>query len=103
MKITISETAKTSLKEIVDFLKANWTVKEIQVLETDIRKFRQTITEDIVKHQCLERFPDIKYTLIGKKQIKLMYEIKTDQVMIKLFWHCKQDPAKLKYLLTDNN
>ncbi len=29
MKITISETARISLKKIVNFLKANWTVKEI--------------------------------------------------------------------------
>jgi hypothetical protein len=103
MRIRISETAKVSLKEIVDFLKANWTAKEIAVLENDIRKFRQTITEDVVKHPSLEKFPNIKYTLIGKKQIKLIYEIKTDQVIIKLFWHCKQDPIKLKYLLTKDN
>jgi hypothetical protein len=47
MRIRISETAKVSLKEIVDFLKA-----------------------------------------------------KTDQIIIKLFRHCKQDLIKLKYLLT---
>lgn len=27
---------------------------------------------------------------IGKKQIKLMYEIKTDEIVIKLFWHCNK-------------
>ncbi|WP_449401220.1 hypothetical protein [Chryseobacterium wanjuense] len=99
MKITISETAKNSLEEIIDFLKAKWTTKEIAVLENDIKKFRQIIIDDIVKHPSLERFPSIKYTLIGKKQIKLIYEIKTDQIIIKLFWHCKQDPIKLKHLL----
>jgi plasmid stabilization system protein ParE len=99
MKILISETAKNSLKEIVDFLKTNWTVKEIAVLKNDIKNFRQTIIDDIVKHPSLERFPNIKYTLIGKKQVKLIYEIKTDEIIIKLFWHCKQNPIKLKYLL----
>ncbi|SEV98012.1 hypothetical protein SAMN05421841_0464 [Chryseobacterium wanjuense] len=38
---------------------------------------------------------------IGKKQIKLMYEIKTDEIVIKLFWHCKQDPIKLKNILNE--
>lgn len=66
MKITISETAKSSLKEIVDFLKANWTVKEIQVLETDIRKFRQIIAEDIIKHPSLERFQNIGLSVKNK-------------------------------------
>jgi len=31
MKITISETAKISLKEIIYFLEAKWTAKEIAV------------------------------------------------------------------------
>jgi hypothetical protein len=99
MKITISQTARISLDEIIDFLKAKWTAKEITVLENDIKKFRQTIIDDIVKHPSLEKFPNIKYTLIGKKQIKLIYEIKTDEIVVKLFWNCKQDPIKLKYFL----
>ncbi|UZT99539.1 hypothetical protein ODZ84_08255 [Chryseobacterium fluminis] len=92
MKITISETAKISLKEIIYFLEAKWTAKEIAVLKNDIAQFRQTIIDDIVKHPSLEKFPDLKYTLIGKKQIKLIYEIKTEEILITLFWHCKQDP-----------
>jgi hypothetical protein len=99
MKITISETARISLDEIIDFLKVKWTAKEITVLKNDIKKFRQTIMDDIVKHPSLEKFPNVKYTLIGKKQIKLIYEIKTDEIVVKLFWNCKQDPIKLKYFL----
>jgi len=103
MKITISETAKISLKEIIDFLNIKWTIKEITVLENDIKKFRQTLKDDIVKHPSLEQFPNIKYTLIGKKQVQLMYEVKTDEIVIKLFWHCRRDQIKLKQILTENN
>lgn len=85
MKITISETTRISLEEIVDFLQMHWTKKEIAVLKSDIKKFRQTINDNIIKHPSLERFPEIKYTLIGKKQIKLIYEIKEDEIIIKLF------------------
>gem|GEM_PF-6344107 len=67
--------------------------------KNDIAQFRQTIIDDIVKHPSLDRFPDLKYTLIGKKQIKLIYEIKTEEILITLFWHCKQDPDKLKHLI----
>ncbi|ANF51700.1 hypothetical protein A0O34_14820 [Chryseobacterium glaciei] len=94
MKITISETARISLDEIIDFLQAKWTAKEIAV-----RKFRQTMIDGIIKHQSLEKSPNIKFTLIGKKQVKLFYEIKTDEIVIKLFWHCKKDPLQLKDLL----
>lgn len=99
MKIIISETAKASLDEIIDFLETNWITRELAVLEADIKKFRQTIVDDIVRHPSLERFPNIKYMLIGKKQVKLIYEVKTDEIVIKLFWHCKQDPVKLKSFL----
>ncbi|WP_294286895.1 type II toxin-antitoxin system RelE/ParE family toxin [uncultured Chryseobacterium sp.] len=102
MKITISETAKRSLDEIIDFLKIRWTVKEINVLKNDIEKFRKTITDDIVKHPSLENFPDLKYTLIGKKQIKLFYEVRKNEIVIKLFWHCKQNPIRLKNILNEN-
>jgi hypothetical protein len=58
MKITISETARMSLDEIIDFLRARWTANEITVLENDIKKFRQTIIDSIVKHPSLEKFPN---------------------------------------------
>ncbi|WP_374461598.1 type II toxin-antitoxin system RelE/ParE family toxin [Chryseobacterium taeanense] len=99
MKITISETARISLNEIIDFLRVKWNIKEIAVLEKDIKKFRQTVNDNIVKHPSVEKFPSTKYVLIGNRQIKLIYEIKTDEILIKLFWHCKQDPKKLKDIL----
>ncbi len=99
MKITVSSTAKISLEEIIRFLKRNWTKREIDILKDDIKKFRQTLKDGIVKHQALVNFPKIKYTLIGKKQIKLFYEVKKNEIIIKLFWHCKQNPKKLSNLL----
>lgn len=57
MKITISKTAKILLKEIIDFLDAKWTIREITVLENDIKKFIQTIKDNIVKHPSLEIIP----------------------------------------------
>ncbi len=82
MKITISETARISLDEIIDFLKVRWTEKEINVLKNDIKKFRKTIMDDLVKHPSLEILPDIKYALIAKKQIKLFYEAKKNEIVI---------------------
>jgi len=99
MKITFSSTAKTSLEEIILFLKRKWTQREINVLKNDIKHFRKTINEGLIIHQSLEKFPKIKFTLIGKKQVKIFYEVKENEILIKLFWHCKQNPKKLSKLL----
>lgn len=37
--------------------------------------------------------------LIAKKQVKIYYQLKQNDVVAKLFWHCKQNPEKLKDLL----
>ncbi|WP_294308848.1 hypothetical protein [Chryseobacterium sp. sg2396] len=37
MKITISETARISLDEIIDFLRVRWTAKEINVLKMTLK------------------------------------------------------------------
>ena len=99
MKITISSTARISLEEIIDFLKRRWTKKEINTLKNDIKKFRKIINDGIVKNQSLENFPKIQFMLICKKQVKILYEIKGNEVVVKLFWYCKQDPQKLRDLL----
>lgn len=100
MKINVTPTARISLKKIILFLKTRWTQREIDLLKSDIKKFRQTIKEGIIVHQSLGKFPHIRFALIAKKQVKILYEIKEDSVLIKLFWHCKQDPKKLKDLLS---
>ena len=82
MKIIFSNTAIESLKEIVDFLNERWTQKELKLFNKD-----------------LEKFPNVKYTFIGKKQVKLFYEVKENTVVIKLFWHCRQNPENIQKLL----
>lgn len=99
MKITVSLTARISLEEIIDFLKSRWTKKEINTLKNDIKKFRKTINDGIVKHQSLKNFPKIQFMLICKKQVKIFYEVKENEVVIKFFWNCRQDPSKLRNLL----
>ncbi len=68
MRITVSSTAIISLEETIRFLKRNWTKREIDILKDDIKKFKQTLKDGIVKHQALDNFPKIKYTLIGKNR-----------------------------------
>lgn len=101
MKVVLSSTARFSLQEIVTFLEFRWTQKEIDIIFNDIKKFRTIISDGIIKHQSLENYSHIKFTIIGKRQVKLFYEIKNNYVVIKLFWHCKQNPSKLSEFLSN--
>lgn len=99
MIFTVTDTARISLAEIVLFLKNNWTQKELAVLRSDIAKFKKTMLDGIIQHPSTLFSSGIRYMLIAKKQVKIFYELKTNEVVVKLFWHCKQNQDKLKSLL----
>jgi hypothetical protein len=103
MKITASTIAKISLNEIVIFLQKNWTKKEILILKNDILKFKKVMKDGVIKHQNFENYPDVKFALIAKRQVKIIYRIiSSEEIQIAIFWHCKQDPKKLNELLNKN-
>ena len=99
MKVVFSPSSKISLLKIITFLRENWTKKEIEVLKRDISAFKIQMKDGIVRHQKLDNQTNIYFTLIGNKQVKLYYEIKTEVILIKLFWSCKDNPKILKKLL----
>lgn len=102
MKLVYSELAIQSLEEIVFFLRTKWTRKEIRTLEKDINEFKDSVCSGLVKHQNFEDYPDTKVALIGKKQIKIIYRTEVNRVIIAIFWHCKQNPDRLKNFLKEN-
>ncbi|AYO58253.1 hypothetical protein CO230_09020 [Chryseobacterium sp. 6424] len=102
MIFTITDTARISLAEIVLFLKNNWTERELNVLRKDIAKFKKSILVGVIQHPSSEFSSNIRYMLIAKRQIKVFYEMKQDEVVVKLFWHCKQNPDRLKNFLKEN-
>ena len=74
MKIIFSKIALTSLEDVTDFIRERWTDREMNVLRTDIKKFKQTLHDGIIEHQRFSDFPNLRFTLIGKRQVKLIYE-----------------------------
>lgn len=42
---------------------------------------------------------NLRFALIGKKQIKVFFDLENDSVVILLFWANKKNPENLKYLL----
>ena len=51
MKIVFSQIALISLEDVTDFIRERWTDREMNVLRTDIKKFKQTLHDGIIEHQ----------------------------------------------------
>ncbi len=100
MKIYYSETAIKSLNVILEFLETKWTIKQINLLKSEILKFEKTISENLIIHQSIASDSNIKYMLIAKKQVKIFYaKINNDEVRVLTFWYSKGNPQQLKKLL----
>ena len=64
MRIYYSETAIKSLNVILEFLESKWTIKQINLLKSEILKFEKTISENLITHQSISTDSNIKLSLI---------------------------------------
>lgn len=96
MKVIYSKIALTSLQEIVEFLQLNWTSREIQVPSKDIEKLLETLEDKIISYPISEYDSKLRYAFIGKKQIKVFFELKEDRVEILYFGQTRKTPENYK-------
>lgn len=93
-----TDSAKTSFGKIVDYLRQEWTEREVE-------KFVSRTAEML---STLKRYPEMcrpsakrRNVRIGilDKHTQLIYHYKPrkKQIEVLLFWGMKQNPAKLKY------
>jgi len=99
MRVRYSKTALLTLEVIIDFLKIRWTDKEIDKLRIDIELFEQTMQNQIITHQSLASHPDIKFALIGNKQVRIYYKKVDNDINIIAFFATKSNPEKIEKLL----
>ncbi len=99
MKVVYSRIALLSLQELMEFLEQRWTFREIQILNKDLEKLLKTLEDKIISYPISEYDSKLRYALIGKKQIKVFFELTADRVDILLFWPNRKDPQQLKFLL----
>ena len=99
MKIRYSKNALKTLQEIIEFLESKWTNKENQNLNNDFEKFIQSLDDRIISYPKINSKDNLRFALIGKKQVKVFFELHDDSVEILLFWANKKYPENLKYLL----
>ena len=93
MKIFVSRRAERNFRSILDYLRKNWNEKVAQAF---VQK-----TEDIF--ELLEKFPEMGSVDLAEKQIRgfqmvkqvrLIYRIKGDRIIILSFFDVRQNPKK---------
>ena len=99
MKIRYSKNALKTLQEIIEFLESKWTDKEIQNLNNDFEKFIQSLDDRIISYPKINSKDNLRFALIGKKQVKVFFELHDDSVEILLFLPSKGNPENLKKLI----
>jgi len=98
MKIIFSNTAIESLKEIVDFLTERWTEKELKTFNKDLEKLIESFNDKLISYQTLDSDNQLRFALLGKKQVKIYFDMKTDYVEILLFLPSKGNPENIRKL-----
>ena len=99
MKIIWNHNALSSLDENINYLKKNWSIK-------DVENFLEVVDEKV---RMLKSFPEIGTLcefkpllrqLMITKHITLFYEIEIDAIYLHLFWLNFNDKAALQMLLS---
>lgn len=99
VKILLATTAFESHKEILKFLQKDGRKKKSKLLKTILLSLKE-LFNSILKFQKIEAYPNVHYPLIAKKQVKIYFTfINENEVLIKFFWSCRNNPYKLNYLL----
>lgn len=99
MKIVFSKNAIKSLQEIIDFLNHRWSDKELYLFKEDLEKFKQSLSDKILSYPKIDSDSKLRFALLGKKQVKVYFDIQIDSVEILLFLPSKGNPDNLIRLL----
>ncbi len=99
MQIKFSKTARISLKENIDFLKAVWTTKEIIAFLDEVEELNEILKSG--KFKLYQKYSKNIYSaLIGKKHVRVYFrKEKVNVIKILLYFYVRQNPEKLNDLL----
>ncbi|MGD1319827.1 hypothetical protein [Chryseobacterium sp. 2R14A] len=85
MKIVFSKNAIKSLQEVIDFLNHRWSDKELNLFKEDLEKFKQSLNDKIISYPKIDSDSKLRFALLGKKQVKVYFDIQIDSFEILLF------------------
>lgn len=90
MKIVFSKDAIKSLQEITDFLNHRWSERELKLFKKDLEKFKQSLNDKIISYPTVNSDNKLRFALLGKKQVKVYFDIQIDSVEVLLFLPSKK-------------
>lgn len=99
MKIIFSKDALKSLQAITDFLNYRWSEKELKSFRKDLEKFKQSLNDKIISYPTVDSDSRLRFALLGKKQVKVYFDIQADSIEILLFLPSKGNPEILQKLI----
>ncbi len=97
-KIISSYIAKITLHQNTEYLKKEWTFKEVQNFINKIKEITIILKKDPFVFQKWEHNTTIRKIKVVK-QVTLFYVIEGETVEILLFWNNYKNPDDLKELL----
>jgi len=80
-------------------LNHRWNDKELYLFKEDLEKFKQSLSDKIISYPKIDSDSKLRFALLGKKQVKVYFDIQIDSVEILLFLPSKGNPDNLIRLL----
>jgi len=80
-------------------LNERWTEKELKVFNKNLEKLIESFNDQLISYQTIDSDNQLRFTLLGKKQVKVYFEVKEDCIEILLFLPSKGNPENIQKLL----
>lgn len=91
------------LKRLLIFLNYRWSEKELKLFKDDLKKFKQSLNDKIISYPAIDSDSKLKFALLGKKQVKVYFDVQSEFVEILLFLPSKGNPKNLQKILKRDN
>jgi hypothetical protein len=93
-KIVWTTEADQTYQQILEYLQAKWTEREIYNFITRTETILFFISQNPLQYSYSKK-NDVNKCVV-RKQVSLYYQIKQDTVELISFWDTRQDPKKMK-------
>jgi plasmid stabilization system protein ParE len=97
-EILWTDSAKISFSKIIEYLKTEWTEKEVGKFVNQTADLLSNLKSHPEMCRPSTKRKNVRIGIINKHtHIVYHYQPRKKQIVVLLFWHPKRNPAKLKY------
>jgi plasmid stabilization system protein ParE len=97
-EILWTDSAKTSFSKIIEYLKTEWTEKEVGKFVNQTADLLSNLKRNPEMCRPSTKRKNVRIGIINRHtQIVYHYQPRKKQIVVLLFWHPKRNPVKFKY------